>query len=82
MASSAVDARTGAHVTELLRELSRRGQTLLLVTHDPELARRCAGSVTYLSDGRIVGGPARGAAAPAARGAAAPAAQGRPGVPA
>ena len=38
-----LDAATGAGVIELLFELNaERGTTLILVTHDDELARRCA----------------------------------------
>ncbi|MGS2617832.1 ABC transporter ATP-binding protein [Micromonospora sp. LZ34] len=51
--TGAVDARTGAQVTEVLRELNGDGQTLLLVTHDRTLAGRCARRVVELSDGRV-----------------------------
>ncbi len=51
--TGAVDAGTGRQVTELLADLGRAGQTLLLVTHDPALARRCATRVIELSDGRV-----------------------------
>ncbi|MEO3859735.1 ABC transporter ATP-binding protein [Acrocarpospora sp. B8E8] len=53
--TGAVDARTGAQVTEMLRDLGRSGQTLLLVTHDRALAERCATRVIELSDGRVAG---------------------------
>ena len=37
-----LDSETGEHVIELLFEMNReRGTTLVLVTHDMELARRC-----------------------------------------
>jgi putative ABC transport system ATP-binding protein len=39
---------------DVLRDLGRSGQTLLLVTHDPALASRSAGRVVELSDGRVV----------------------------
>ncbi len=58
--TGAVDARTGAQVMDVLRDLGRGGQTLLLVTHDPALADRSAGRVVELSDGRVVA-PAAGA---------------------
>ncbi|HXE58699.1 MAG TPA: ABC transporter ATP-binding protein [Gemmatimonadales bacterium] len=49
-----LDGRTGAAVIDLLIELNReRGTTLVLVTHDPELARR-ARRVVRLADGAIV----------------------------
>src|SRR5262245_9776662 len=50
-----LDGKTGAHVVDLLFELQRRRQsTLLLVTHDPGLARRC-GRVIEMQDGAISG---------------------------
>ncbi|MHB1060133.1 MAG: ABC transporter ATP-binding protein [Rhodanobacter sp.] len=58
-----LDGETGSQVIELMFELSaRRGTTLLLITHDPALAARCARQIR-LADGRIVAG-----AAPAAQG--------------
>jgi putative ABC transport system ATP-binding protein len=37
-----LDSTTGEHVIELLFQMNReRGTTLVLVTHDPDLARRC-----------------------------------------
>jgi putative ABC transport system ATP-binding protein len=51
--TGAVDAETGAHVAELLRDLNRGGQTLLLVTHDATLASRCATRLIELRDGKV-----------------------------
>jgi putative ABC transport system ATP-binding protein len=51
--TGAVDAKTGAQVTEMLRDLNESGQTVLLVTHDPALARRCATRVVEMCDGRL-----------------------------
>jgi putative ABC transport system ATP-binding protein len=49
-----LDAKTGSSVTDLLFDLhAKRQTTLVLVTHDPALAARCARSVR-MSDGRIV----------------------------
>ena len=50
-----LDSETGEQVIELLFEMNReRGATLVLVTHDPELAKRCdrrlhiaAGEITH-----------------------------------
>jgi len=48
-----LDQDTGHRVIELLFDLHRRhGTSLLLVTHDPELAERCE-RIVRLSDGRI-----------------------------
>jgi putative ABC transport system ATP-binding protein len=52
--TGAVDARTGAQVVDVLRDLGHGGQTLLLVTHDTGLAGRCADRVVELADGRVV----------------------------
>ena len=55
-----LDGANGRQVIDLLFALQRRhGTTLLLITHDPDLAERC-GRVVRLGDGRVVG-DARGA---------------------
>ena len=51
--TGAVDARTGEQVAELLRDLNVSGQTVVLVTHDAVLARRCATRFVELRDGRV-----------------------------
>jgi len=49
-----LDTATGRHVIELMFRLSaERGTTLLLITHDRDLARRCD-RVLHMADGRIV----------------------------
>jgi putative ABC transport system ATP-binding protein len=49
-----LDAATGERVIELMMELNReRGTTLVLVTHDPDLARR-ARRIIRLADGAVV----------------------------
>jgi len=49
-----LDAATGAQVIELMLELNRtQGTTLLLVTHDEALARRCDRRLR-LSAGRVI----------------------------
>ncbi len=52
--TGALDTRTGAHVLDLLADLHRGGQTLVLVTHDPRLAVRCATRLVRLVDGAVV----------------------------
>jgi len=48
-----LDGKTGAQVVDLLFDLQRRRlSTLLLVTHDPDLARRCS-RVVRIDDGAI-----------------------------
>ncbi|WP_329101123.1 ABC transporter ATP-binding protein [Micromonospora sp. NBC_01699] len=53
--TGALDSASGAQVAELLLALNQRGQTLLLVTHDPALAERVATRVVELADGVVVG---------------------------
>ncbi|WP_283744292.1 ATP-binding cassette domain-containing protein [Sideroxydans sp. CL21] len=49
-----LDAATGAQVIELMLELNRaQGTTLILVTHDEALAKRC-GKLLRLAAGRVV----------------------------
>ncbi len=63
--TGALDSATGETIGRLLLELNRGGQTLILVTHSPELAARYAGRVVRLVDGRITSD----AVTPAAAGA-------------
>jgi putative ABC transport system ATP-binding protein len=54
-----LDLATGAEVMDLLFGLKERtGATLLLITHDRSLAKRC-GRIVSLADGRIVGAGAK-----------------------
>jgi putative ABC transport system ATP-binding protein len=48
-----LDTRSGTQVLDLLCELNRRGRTLIVVTHDPVVARR-ADRVLVMRDGEIV----------------------------
>nr|WP_221762658.1 hypothetical protein [Nonomuraea sp. WAC 01424] len=52
--TGALDSRSGRQVMDLLTELNRLGHTLLIVTHDAQLADRCATRLVEFSDGRIV----------------------------
>ena len=50
-----LDGATGAEVAEVMFRLNREnGTTLLLVTHDPEIASRCARRLS-LAGGKLVG---------------------------
>ena len=51
--TGAVDTTTGDEIGRLLLDLNAHGQTLILVTHSPELAHRYARRVIYIADGRI-----------------------------
>jgi putative ABC transport system ATP-binding protein len=48
-----LDSRTGAEIIGLLTELNRQGTTLLVITHDPQVAAAMRRRVE-LRDGRIV----------------------------
>jgi putative ABC transport system ATP-binding protein len=52
--TGAVDTATGEEIGKLLLELNQGGQTLVLVTHSPELASRYAKRTVQLVDGRVV----------------------------
>jgi len=49
--TGSLDTRTGEEVLNVLLDLNARGQTVLLVTHNPDNAAR-AGRVLHLRDGR------------------------------
>jgi putative ABC transport system ATP-binding protein len=52
--TGSLDAATGEAVIQLMFELNReRGSTLVLVTHDPAMARRCGRTLT-IAAGRLV----------------------------
>ena len=58
-----LDGETGHQIIDLLFDLARRrASTLVLITHDPEISRRCAREVR-LADGRIAGDARRPRAA-------------------
>ncbi|GAA3795118.1 ABC transporter ATP-binding protein [Sphaerisporangium flaviroseum] len=48
-----LDSATGAEIIALLRELNEQGTTLMIVTHDPDIAAACPRRVE-LRDGQIV----------------------------
>ena len=50
--TGALDSQTGAEVLDLIDELHARGLTVVMVTHDPQVAQRTARVIT-LSDGEV-----------------------------
>lgn len=52
-----LDARTAEAVIELFRELAQEGKTILMVTHDEDLAQRSSRIVT-VSGGQVIPAPA------------------------
>src|SRR6516162_9516995 len=49
-----LDSKTGQEILALFEQLNREGQTIVVVTHDANIARRCR-RVIRISDGKIVG---------------------------
>jgi putative ABC transport system ATP-binding protein len=59
--TGALDTATGEEIGELLLDLNSSGQTLILVTHNPDLAARYARRVIQLVDGAVAGDAVPGA---------------------
>ena len=53
--TGALDTATGEDIGQLLRELNSAGQTMVLVTHNPDLARRYADRTVQIVDGKVTG---------------------------
>ncbi len=47
-----LDTKSGNEIMNIFDELNKRGKTIIVVTHDPEVAKR-AKRVIYLRDGKI-----------------------------
>jgi ABC-type polar amino acid transport system ATPase subunit len=52
--TSALDPRTAGDVEAVVADLARSGQTMVIVTHSSGFARRTAGTLHVMADGRIV----------------------------
>ncbi len=48
-----LDTKTGETVMDFLQDLNKKGKTIVMVTHDPDLAKDYADIVYWLKDGRI-----------------------------
>ncbi len=51
-----LDSQTGAGILTLLTELNHNGRTIILVTHDADVANQ-AGTIFHMQDGQIMGRP-------------------------
>ncbi|MBI1968540.1 ABC transporter ATP-binding protein [Candidatus Woesearchaeota archaeon] len=49
-----LDTKTGEEIMKLLQDLNKRGKTLIVVTHNPELTKMAEKIIT-LKDGKVVG---------------------------
>lgn len=47
-----LDSATGKAILEMFEDLNRRGMTIIMVTHDPEISKRCK-RVVRLRDGLV-----------------------------
>jgi putative ABC transport system ATP-binding protein len=48
-----LDTKTGEKVMDFLTQLNREGKTIIMVTHEPELAEAYAKKVYWLRDGKV-----------------------------
>ena len=51
--TGALDSKTAAEIMELFHELNKKGHTVIIVTHDLEIAKQC-GRINEISDGKII----------------------------
>jgi putative ABC transport system ATP-binding protein len=54
-----LDSRTGAEIVDLFLELHQKGNTIILVTHEPRLAARCPRAVRIVDGLVIADGPGK-----------------------
>lgn len=47
-----LDRKTGEDIMDLLQEINREGKTMIIVTHDMEVAKRCH-RIIEIVDGKI-----------------------------
>ena len=57
-----LDTSTAAEIMNLIMQTHRDGNTVLMVTHDPEMARQHATRTLQMSDGQLVRSSEGGAA--------------------
>lgn len=48
-----LDTKTGEMVMDFLKKLNSEGKTIIMVTHDPDLAKEHADKIYWLKDGKI-----------------------------
>jgi putative ABC transport system ATP-binding protein len=54
-----LDSKSAGKIIDLFEELSRRGKTILMVTHDPSLTSRTTRNIT-IADGKLIADSRRG----------------------
>lgn len=48
-----LDSKSGEEVMKVLKDLNKKGKTIILITHDPKIAKQ-AGRTIHMFDGRVV----------------------------
>lgn len=51
--TGALDTKTGSQIMDLFKEFHQAGKTMILITHEPEIAALCQRTIT-LRDGQII----------------------------
>lgn len=51
--TGALDSKTSAEIVDILLDLNRNGKTIIIVTHDKNIAKRCE-RIVEISDGNII----------------------------
>lgn len=51
--TGALDTKTSSEIMELFKTLNKEGKTIIIVTHDPEIAQQCD-RIIEISDGNII----------------------------
>lgn len=51
--TGALDTKTASEIMSVFHELNKKGHTIIIVTHDLEVAKQC-GRIIEISDGRII----------------------------
>ncbi len=48
-----LDTKTGENIMSFLEKLNKEGKTIIMVTHDPDLAKRHARTIYWIKDGKV-----------------------------
>lgn len=51
-----LDSKTGVEIMELFHQLNHEGRTIIMVTHEPDIARECQRTI-HIRDGKITEAP-------------------------
>lgn len=50
--TGALDKKTSASIMQMFQKLNQMGKTIVIVTHDPEVAKQCKRTI-FIEDGKI-----------------------------